>query len=219
MSQRQIMAAGLLLALMTPALAQSDSLQQSDGGQGPPLVQGTGPETATPEAVTPEAVTPETTPDLLSGTAALEENANTPVSAPAPQRTFIFEQSAMEFGVTTLIGMPVVSARGEKLGTVDDVMVNQRGQVQGLLVSTGGFFGFGAKSVGINWRAIRQTLDQNVLTVDLSGEQLAEAPAYLTREDLEAAEELKRRALTLDPLTPVPPVSSPAVPSTEPNTQ
>ncbi len=212
MSHRQIMAACLLFALMTPALAQSDSLQDSAGGQEPSLVQGTTPETATPE----------TAIDLLSGRAVLEENANTPNSAPAPQRTFIFEQSAMEFGVTTLIGMPVVSARGERLGTVDDVMVNQRGQVQGLLVSTGGFFGFGAKSVGINWRAIRQTLDRNVLTVDLSGEQIAEAPAYLTREDLEAAEELLRRDLTLDPLTPeptVPPGSSPAVPSTAPDTQ
>lgn len=88
-----------------------------------------------------------------------------------------------------LIGMPVVNTLDQDIGTVEDIVFDQDGRVEGIVLSTGGFLGFGAKPVGIAWSDIRSAMDSDALVLELSKEQLAQAPEFKTKEQKRLEEE------------------------------
>ncbi len=74
-------------------------------------------------------------------------------------------------------GTAVYNGRGEKLGTVDDVMLDkQRGNVAYAVMSFGGFLGMGEKHHPLPWDVLSYDEDQNGYVVNLSKEQLEAAP-------------------------------------------
>lgn len=75
-------------------------------------------------------------------------------------------------------GMTIVSDTGEEIGTIDRV-----GQVRAVTVDIGGFLGVGAKTVAIPLSELEVTSDGNLKT-------------SLTRESLEARQELDEQAFT-----------------------
>lgn len=84
----------------------------------------------------------------------------------------------------TLLGMKVVNSMGEEVGSVDDIVIDDDGKVSGIVVETGGFMGIGGKAVAISWRAIDNVTRSNVVTIPLSKNDLANAPAFKTKEDI-----------------------------------
>jgi sporulation protein YlmC with PRC-barrel domain len=79
--------------------------------------------------------------------------------------------------------MQVANAIGQDLGNVEDIVFDSKGQVTGLVISTGGILGIGARPVGVAWTDLSLAKDQKALVIDLTEEQLAAAPEFKTKED------------------------------------
>jgi len=79
---------------------------------------------------------------------------------------------------TKMIGMQVKNAKGEKIGEVDDLVVDKgEGVVAYGILSFGGFLGIGEKLFAIPYGNLKRSGDDAVV-VDLTKEQLENAPSF-----------------------------------------
>ena len=67
-----------------------------------------------------------------------------------------------------------------KLGSVDDVLINDQGQVTGLVIGVGGILGAGEKDVIVAFNAVRpeQKNGEWYLTLDATKDALKSAPGF-----------------------------------------
>lgn len=112
--------------------------------------------------------------------------AQTPTSAPANQPT----GSAALNGATLdyfprdhlfrILGKEVLSAKGEDMGRIVDVLFDEKGEPHAAVIDFGGFLGMGTRKIAISWSALRFDLGEkkNVIALDLGREQLKAAPEY-----------------------------------------
>ena len=79
----------------------------------------------------------------------------------------------------TLEGDDVVNSAGEKLGTLDDIMLDvPTGRIAYAVLASGGFLGMGEKLFAIPWRALTLDPDNKSFVLDVSKEQLSQAPGF-----------------------------------------
>ena len=83
-----------------------------------------------------------------------------------------------------LVGKTVVSSKGEDLGRVEDVVADQNGKVQYIILSHGGVLGMGGERVPVPWSAVQQSSAQ-------------QAGQHIDKQKLENAPKLSRNE-TLD---------------------
>ncbi|MBH5333393.1 PRC-barrel domain-containing protein [Streptomyces pactum] len=75
-------------------------------------------------------------------------------------------------------GRKVCDAAGEELGTVDDLLIDEKeSKVRFLLVGHGGFLGLGEKSSFVPVDAVTRVTEDRVY-IDQSAEHVSGAPAY-----------------------------------------
>jgi sporulation protein YlmC with PRC-barrel domain len=80
---------------------------------------------------------------------------------------------------SSLTGDKVVDAAGEKLGTIDELMIDMdRGSVAYAVLSVGGLFGMGDKLFAIPWSALRVDTTEKQLVLNIKKEQLEKAPGF-----------------------------------------
>lgn len=80
---------------------------------------------------------------------------------------------------STLQGDKVKNAQGEDLGDVKDIMINtETGQVQYYVLSFGGFLGMGDKFFAIPPQAIQVDTANECLVLNVTKEQLENAPGF-----------------------------------------
>jgi PRC-barrel domain len=80
-------------------------------------------------------------------------------------------------------GTAVYNRQGERLGTVHNFMVNKRsGQVAYAVMSFGGFLGIGESYHPLPWTVLTYDLNQGGYVVDISRQQLEEAPSYTSSD-------------------------------------
>ncbi|MBK8160909.1 MAG: PRC-barrel domain-containing protein [Rhodospirillaceae bacterium] len=79
-----------------------------------------------------------------------------------------------------LIGLNVENTDGDNLGEVGEVVLQEDGNVQGVVVDVGGFLGMGTHSVLLNWKDVKLsgTQDDVKATVNASKDRLKGLPAY-----------------------------------------
>jgi sporulation protein YlmC with PRC-barrel domain len=67
----------------------------------------------------------------------------------------------------------------DKIGTIDDVVVSDRGQVEGFIVGVGGFLGAGEKDVAVTYSAVHAEMKDDAwyLTLNTTKDALKAAPA------------------------------------------
>jgi sporulation protein YlmC with PRC-barrel domain len=87
-----------------------------------------------------------------------------------------------------VMGTTVKSASGEKIGHVEDVVLDKASNnIMFAVVSFGGFLGIGEKFHPIPWSALNYDPDQDAYIVNYTKDQLAAAPAdsieELTRDN------------------------------------
>lgn len=76
-------------------------------------------------------------------------------------------------------GTAVFNTQGQKLGTVDKLMIDKaRGNVEYAVMSFGGFLGMGQKRHPLPWESLEYSTDQGGYIVNMSKEQLENAPSY-----------------------------------------
>ena len=76
-------------------------------------------------------------------------------------------------------GTPVRRPNGEKVGTVQRLMIDKlSGNVAYAVLSFGGFLGMGRKHVPIPWARLKYDLAQEAYLVDMTDQELRHAPGY-----------------------------------------
>ena len=79
----------------------------------------------------------------------------------------------------TLEGDKVVNAKGEDLGTIEDIMIDvQRGRVAYAVMSCGGFLGMGEKLFAIPWSALVLDANRHCFVLDADRERFEKAPGF-----------------------------------------
>ena len=108
---------------------------------------------------------------------------------PPAQMQFLEAQDASQFlADEELVGKDVVNVKGEKVGTIADLVIDQDQKLVGAVLSVGGFLGIGAKWVAVPVDQIGfPTADQPArLLIPVTEEQLKNAPDFRTRDEVEA---------------------------------
>jgi hypothetical protein len=76
-------------------------------------------------------------------------------------------------------GTTVYNAGGEKLGSIDDLMIDKvSGQVQYAVLEFGGFLGVGSDRYPIPWKVLKYSTDKGGYIVPLDKSRLDNAPKY-----------------------------------------
>ena len=114
-------------------------------------------------------------PQAAPATGAPVENA--PVRAPGEAAAIVLNQQ----DVQGILGRQVVSAAGEDMGRVIEVVVDRAGQVRAAVIDFGGFLGVGNRKVAIDWGALRFSptgSNYDRITLDLTRDQVKATPEY-----------------------------------------
>jgi sporulation protein YlmC with PRC-barrel domain len=88
-----------------------------------------------------------------------------------------------------LIGQTVTAPDNTKIGTISDLVLSKDGRsVEGFVIGVGGFLGMGERNVALKMDELKITpADGSVrLVADLKKDELANAPAFKSRKDIEA---------------------------------
>lgn len=118
---------------------------------------------------------------------------------PIPVEGQIVKQEPDTFAASELIGKNVSSVDGEVLGEVTDLLITGDNRIAGVILDVGGFLGFGAKGVAVEYDRLIVTEtpdgDRQVI-LDLSVEELEQAPAFVSLDEQRQAREAEeaRRA-------------------------
>ncbi len=130
----------------------------------------------------------------------------------------IMLQDKNTFLASDLTGATVYSPQDESIGDVNDVIVSRDGKVDGVVVGVGGFLGIGEKDVAIKMSQIKMMdTDTGVkLVLDMSKDQLAAAPEFKSKTDMQAEINAEQPSSTQGLVAPA---EEPAQGSTQQKTQ
>jgi sporulation protein YlmC with PRC-barrel domain len=79
----------------------------------------------------------------------------------------------------TLEGDDVINPEGEKLARLDKIMLDvQTGKIAYAVISSGGVLGIGDKLLAVPWRAVTLDAENECFILDVSKEQLEQAPGF-----------------------------------------
>jgi len=82
-------------------------------------------------------------------------------------------------GAGTLTGDDVVNRQGEKLGRVEEIMLDvPTGRIAYAVLSSGGFLGIGDKLFAIPWGALTLDPENRCFVLDIAKERLEQAPGF-----------------------------------------
>jgi sporulation protein YlmC with PRC-barrel domain len=100
-----------------------------------------------------------------------------PVS-PARTLTFITEPAGTT--ITNFYKQNVYDPGDNKIGDVNDVLVDKEGKITALMIGVGGFLGMGEKDVAVPFSSIRASMKDNkwYLVLDTTKEALKVAPGF-----------------------------------------
>ncbi|MFV3077832.1 PRC-barrel domain-containing protein [Niveispirillum fermenti] len=92
-------------------------------------------------------------------------------------------ESAVCISATKVNGTDVYSSEGEKIGHVDDIMLNKRtGSVAYAIMGFGGFLGMGERYHPLPWSVLTYDTEREGYVVPLAKARLEEAPSYTPAE-------------------------------------
>ena len=82
-------------------------------------------------------------------------------------------------GASKLNGDDVYNPKGEKLGSIKEIMLDiQNGKVSYAVLSFGGFLSMGEKLFAVPWSALKVDLANKRFTFDMDEERLKNAPGF-----------------------------------------
>ena len=106
------------------------------------------------------------------------------------------DETSMLISADKVEGTRVMNPAGEKLGSIEDVMIDKRsGKVAYAVMSFGGFLGIGDKYHPLPWSMLKYDTNLNGYVVNLDKRILENAPAYDTDETVDLADETYGRKL------------------------
>lgn len=114
---------------------------------------------------------------------------------------FVTQQEQSEVLATTYIGKDVLNAQDEKVGKINDLVMDQEGRVTAAVIGVGGFLGIGEKNVGvpidsIEVRPLEGTDVQ--LVMQSTREELEAAPEFADLDEQDRTQEAAREEQELE---------------------
>lgn len=99
-------------------------------------------------------------------------------------RGFMNSAPANGVHVSDVMGADVSAAGDEDVGSVDDLIIDDNGQIVAIVVGVGGFLGMGQKDVAIGWDDVTRSGDSDdvELRIDSTREELRDAPEFESEE-------------------------------------
>jgi sporulation protein YlmC with PRC-barrel domain len=125
-------------------------------------------------------------------------------TAEATQIKVITLQDNDTFLASDLSGATVYSPQDESIGDVNDVIVSRDGKVDGIVVGVGGFLGVGEKDVAIKMDQVKM-MDTETgikLVLAMTKDQLAAAPEFKSKADVQAEINAQQPASTQGLMAP-----------------
>jgi sporulation protein YlmC with PRC-barrel domain len=124
------------------------------------------------------------------------EETNNPILTQYPEGTWITNHSTHTDGTistwsslvyvqqaTKLMGKPVTNLQGERLGKVENLVVElSAGRITAVIISSGGFIGMADKLSAISPTGLRYNAEYQTLQFDSSKEMLAGLPRFKDNE-------------------------------------
>jgi sporulation protein YlmC with PRC-barrel domain len=114
-----------------------------------------------------------------------DQPANSAVSDPGKSGNvnFLKQESANDWRASKLIGTDVYGPDGKSIGSVNDVVIADNGQIKGVVVGVGGFLGVGEKNVALPFAALniaRKASSGAIakITVSYTKDELMRAPKF-----------------------------------------
>ena len=93
-------------------------------------------------------------------------------------------------------GTPVIDCEGTKIGTIDNFMVDKyTGRVAYAVMRFGGMFGFGSSLFPLPWPLLDYDEEQGGYMLEISKEELQEAPRFEETSEPEFSPEYRRRII------------------------
>jgi sporulation protein YlmC with PRC-barrel domain len=89
------------------------------------------------------------------------------------QTTAPARQEVGQMRSTTLVGLNVYNPNNDRVGDINDLIVNRDGEIQQVIIGVGGFLGIGQRDVALNW-------DQVTFVDEPRGQTVAGQPAATT---------------------------------------
>jgi len=106
------------------------------------------------------------------------------------------DENSMLISAEKVEGTSVMNPAGEKLGSIEDVMIDKRsGKVAYAVMSFGGFLGIGDKHHPLPWSMLKYDTNLNGYVVNLDKRMLENAPTYDVDEPVDLADEAYGRKL------------------------
>ena len=79
----------------------------------------------------------------------------------------------------TITGDDVCNLKDEKLGTIQDIMLDtQNGKIRYAVLSSGGFLGMGDRLFAIPWSALKLDSEHKRFMLDVDVDRLKDAPGF-----------------------------------------
>jgi len=115
----------------------------------------------------------------------------------------ILVQDANTVLAKELIGLTVYAPDKAKIGSISDLILSKDAKtVEGFIIGVGGFLGIGEKSVALKMDRLQisHNGDGSVqLMMDVKKEELANAPSFKSKRDVEAEKQAAERARNQPP--------------------
>ena len=112
-----------------------------------------------------------------------QPKADTTAQQPTPSDTnlAVTVDASKTVLATSFIGSAVYTGANENVGDINDLIFDDKGMIQAVIVGVGGFLGMGEKDVALPLEKITVAKDENnavKLTIQASREDLEKAPAF-----------------------------------------
>ena len=83
----------------------------------------------------------------------------------------------------SVLGIQALSANGDDMGRIVDIIVDRSGQVRAAIIDFGGFLGVGSRKIAVDWRSLHfNPKKAGTVVVNLTKDQLRVAPVYKPEE-------------------------------------
>jgi hypothetical protein len=112
----------------------------------------------------------------------------------AGQFQYITQNRSGLWRASKLNGVDVYNEQNEKIGDITEVLVDQQGQAEAVVIGVGGFLGIGQRDVAVPFNALRWQLDDRDTTVGATTRGTTTAPPPAAQRDTATAPPAQRPA-------------------------